>query len=126
MSRRQRIAAEVCIDYADIVGRMRELASKIEPDRCERLALSEFRPGWPGYSTPSDPCISILFTPQDKENESRDDYIERQSEYEGEMCDRCLESLKAIRDRKALRPRLGAIKRSLEGIGKREAKNAMR
>jgi hypothetical protein len=121
MAKSKRSAEEVCIEYAVATRIVRELSAKVRPGECTSMASAEFRPGWPGPSTPIEPCISRLFSLKPTPGEDYDYYLEEAEEIESEMCERCVESLKAVRERKEARKRLGAAKRAVEAIGKREA-----
>lgn len=115
----KRTPEQVCIEYAIAVAAVRELTRKIVPGECTLMASSEFRPGWPGGTTPIDPCISRLFSLKQEDERNREAYLEASDEIEEEMCDRCKVSLQAVRDRKTARVRLGTAKRSVEAVGKR-------
>jgi hypothetical protein len=116
---KKRTPEDVCIEYAQITAQMQEHSAKIKPWDCKRAAKSEFRPGWPGNTTPIEPCISILFQKRDADTQGEQQHRDWQDEYEGEMCDTCKESLKHIRARRELRLKLGIAKRSVIAIGKR-------
>jgi hypothetical protein len=117
--RSRRTPEEVCTAYAKAVAEVRRLTNIISPGECTKMASSEFQAGWPGPSTPIEPCISQLFSLKPSPGEDNDYYREEADEIESEMCDRCVESLKAVRERKEARKFLGAAKRAVEAIGKR-------
>lgn len=113
-------AEEACIAYSIAAKEVRELTKKIYPGECTRLVTCDVLP-W--SVRPDDtvvPCISKLFSvTHESDGCGGDMYQEKSDEIECEMCERCLESLKAVRDRKVARKRLGAAKRSVDAIGKR-------
>lgn len=111
MPKPRRTAEEVCIAYAQAAQVVRELTKKIAPTECAFLAAND------AYTVP---CISQLFSvTHEADGYGGDLYEGKCEDIEAEMCDRCLESLKAVRDRKKARIRLGAAKRAVEAIGKR-------
>lgn len=117
----KRTPEDACVEYAKVVALMRAETAKIKPWECARVAVPEVNAAWPGPTTPIDPCISTLFKKAGPFTTfgAQEEHREWQEEFEGEMCDRCTVSLKAVRARKALRQRLGAAKRSVEAVGKR-------
>lgn len=119
MSHKLRTAEQVCIAYAEAVAEVRRLTNIIRPSECTTMASAEFRAGWPGPSTPVEPCISRLFSLKPTPGEDNDYYRNEADEIESEMCERCTESLKACRERKDARKVLGAAKRAVEAVGKR-------
>lgn len=126
MGKTKRTPEEVCIAYAKAVAEVRRLTKIISPTECTEMASSEFQAGWPGPSTPIEPCISRLFSLKPTPGEDNDYYREQSGEIESEMCTRCVESLKAVRERKDARKTLGAAKRAVEAIGKRLSAEAVR
>lgn len=120
MPKSKRTAEEVCIAYARIAAEIRALSAKIVPSECTKMATSESHPSWTGPSTPIVACLNQLFSvTHEADGYGGDLYQGKSEEVESEMCERCLESLKAVRDRKEARKRLGAAKRAVEAIGKR-------
>jgi hypothetical protein len=125
MPKPRKSAEEVCIEYARVVAAMREQTAIIKPWECERVTVSGWHPsGIP--DPPCDPCISTLLKKAGPFTSfgAREEYLEWQEEFKGEMCDRCTRSLKAIEERKGMRQRLGAAKRGVEAVGKRLQKEA--
>lgn len=119
MPKTKRTAEEVCIAYARAAQVIRELTAKIKPWECTKYVQGGVNIYKLGATEPIDVCLQRLFEKRDEENESRDDYENAQEEIEADMCARCLESLRAVRDRKKARVLLGAAKRAVEAIGKR-------
>jgi hypothetical protein len=118
-TRARRSPEDVCIEYAIAAAHVRELTRKIVPGECTNMASTESLPTWGEPPAPHEPCISRLFSLKPEYGRDRESYLEASEEIQDEMCDRCRESLKAVRERKIARVRLGAAKRSVEAIGKR-------
>lgn len=118
MSHKLRTPEQVCIAYAEAVAEVRRLTDIIRPSECTTMASSELCAGWPGPSTPIDPCIVTLFNIK-RDGETEESYQESIAEADDNLCDRCRESLNAVEDRKEFRRRLGAAKRAVEAVGKR-------
>lgn len=115
----KRTAEDVCIEYAIAAGVVRSITDKIKPWECTKYVQGGVNLDWkPGRTEPVDPCLQQLFAKRDPD-ERQDVYDEAQQEIEDEMCDRCRESLQAVRDRKVARKRLGAAKRAVDAVGKR-------
>jgi len=116
MSYRLRTPEQVCIAYADAVAEVRRLTAIIKPGECTEMASSEWVHG--NMTTPIDPCISQLFSIK-REDYDEIGYQEASFEIEEEMCDRCKESLEAVRERKVSRRKLSYAKRAVEAVGRR-------
>lgn len=117
----KRTPEDVCIEYALAVAAVRELTRKIIPGECTTMATADALEFWqPGYKEErTEPCISQLFSLKPSGSYDREAYLEMAYDLEEAMCERCKESLQAVRERKALRKRLGAAKRSVETVGKK-------
>lgn len=119
MPKPRKSAEEVCIEYAIAAVAVRDITRKITPGECALLVAEEAIPWHMRDEKPAVPCISKLLSLKPEVGHNYGAYLEESQEIEDEMCERCQESLKAVRDRKLLRKRLGAAKRSVEAVGKR-------
>lgn len=119
MAKLKRTPEEVCIAYAAAAKAVRDITKRISPCECIPVVAHDAQP-WNGQNEDVRPCISQLFSvTHEADGYGGDLYEGKCEDIEAEMCDRCLESLKAVRDRKKARIRLGAAKRAVEAIGKR-------
>lgn len=124
MSHKLRSAENVCVRYADTVAEVRRLTKIICPGECARMVAYESRPAGHWDSAPVDPCISELFSLKRSDFPDENEYQGASDDIECEMCERCAESLRAVRVRKVARTYLGAAKRAVETVGKRLRKQA--
>jgi hypothetical protein len=109
---KKRTAEQVCIEYAIAVEAVREQTRIMRDNRCpnESANFTEHGMNVDGESS----CLDDLF-------EIMKEGAEEDSDYE-EMCPACKIRFHALQKRRAARKRLGAAKRAVESIGKRENK----
>jgi hypothetical protein len=110
-SHKRRTAEEVCIEYHLAAAEIRAISAKIEVWGCTS----------PDVVDPNkriEPCVCRLFKIKPEWDLYGQNWNEAE-EFESEMCDHCTEALRLIRERRALKARLGAAKRAVGAVGKR-------
>lgn len=117
MAKAKRTAVEVCVAYSFAVEAVREHTRILRDNRCEEESKGELDTA-SGFSVGQvSSCLDEFFqAPKGPDGE-----FPRFQEFYDRMCDACKKRLQAINDRREARKILGAAKRAVEAIGKREA-----
>lgn len=113
-----RNAEDVCAEYALAAEAVREQTRIMRNNRCEEESKPEITAN--GYGAPAvESCLSQHWTIETDVRGS-----EHPMKDSGDMCDPCQIRLKAFEARKDAKRRLGAVKRSIESVGKRINRNS--